>query len=140
MEPFEGIMCVSIAVPKIEAVLPAYVEGLGLEITHPIQESQRGFGMNWIELGREGVTFLELIEPTGDSGPIASFLRKEGPSRVYQVRFGVQDLEITLSTLETRGLRILRGQVVESQPNIGWVHPASTGGAMFELMELIPSS
>jgi methylmalonyl-CoA/ethylmalonyl-CoA epimerase len=138
MKPFESIACVSIAVPSIAAALPAYTKGLGLQVVHDIQTSQRGFGMRWIELGHGGQTFLELLEPTGDDGPVASFLRKGGASKVYQIRFAVDDLDEALATLESRGMRIIRGKDLPSQPRVGWVHPSSTGGVLFELVQFVP--
>lgn len=135
MDQFNAIECVSIAVPVIDDILPAYVDGLGLEITSAKRESKRGFGMNWIELGRDGKTFLEIIEPTGTDGPVASFLAKDGVSHVYQVRFAVNDLDVTLEELVSRGMSVMRGMEVPGELRVGWVHPKSTGGVLFELVQ-----
>jgi methylmalonyl-CoA/ethylmalonyl-CoA epimerase len=135
MKPFERVACVSVAVPSISDVLDTYTAGMGLGVTSDIQVSQRGFGMRWIELGQDGQTFLELIEPTGKDGPVASFLRKGGPSHVYQVRFAVDDLRGTLKTLSRRGLRVIEGQQVSGQPDVGWIHPSSSGGVLIELVQ-----
>lgn len=135
MEPFRAIRCVSIAVPSIEAALPAYRDGLGLEVTAAPQVSQRGFGMNWVELGHDGTTFLELLEPTGTEGPVAGFLAKPGATSVYQVRFAVTDLDGTLQELQGRGMRTIIGRDVPGQERVGWVHPKSTHGVLFELVQ-----
>lgn len=134
MKPFTGIACVSIAVPSIDEALPAYTEGLGLEITAAPRESKRGFGMRWVELGRAGVTFVELIEPTGTDGPVATFLGKDPSSHLYQLRFLVDNVEESLVAFESKGLRVIRGKRVPGEPNVGWVHPKSTGGALIELL------
>lgn len=131
---FESIACVSIAVPSIEEALPAYTEGLGLEPTSDVVTSQRTFALRWIELGANGRTFLELLEPTDVDSPVQRFLNRRG-SGVYQVRFIVEDLERTLEELEGRGVRVIRGENVPDEPRIGFIHPASTHGVLFELLE-----
>jgi predicted enzyme related to lactoylglutathione lyase len=78
---------------------------------------------------------LELLEPTGTEGPVAAFLNKPGTSSVYQVRFAVEDLDATLAGLEQRGTRVIRGQDVPGEVRVGWVHPKSTGGVLFELVQ-----
>jgi methylmalonyl-CoA epimerase len=135
MEKFSGIKCVSIAVPSIDEALPGYTEGLGLSITAAKRESKRGFGMNWIELGNDGETFVELLEPTGTEGPVAAFLASPGKSKVYQIRFAVEDLDATLEGLEERGASVIRGKDVPGEVRVGWVHPKSTGGVLFELVQ-----
>jgi methylmalonyl-CoA/ethylmalonyl-CoA epimerase len=135
MKQFTEIACVSIAVPSIDDALPAYTAGLGLEITGERRESKRGFGMEWIELGADGKTFLELIAPTGEGGPVAKFLDQEGTSHVYQVRFAVDDLDEALEELGQRGLSVIKGQDVPGDPRVGWVHPKSTGGVLIELVQ-----
>jgi methylmalonyl-CoA/ethylmalonyl-CoA epimerase len=135
MTLFNDLACVSIAVKSIQEALPAYTEGLGLEVTGDIQASPRGFGLRWIELGSRGKPFLELLEPTAAGSPVEKFLAQDGRSSVYQVRLSVPDLDLTLSTLAARGVRVIRSKPVPSHPRLGWIHPASTHGVLFELLE-----
>lgn len=135
MQQFAGLKCISIAVKSIDEALPAYTEGLGLEVTRAPRESKRGFGMRWIELGRDGETFMELLEATGTDGPVAAFLDKDPTSRVYQVRFAVDDLDETLAELSSRGLKTIKGQEIPGEHSVGWVHPKSTSGVLFELVQ-----
>jgi methylmalonyl-CoA epimerase len=132
---FDGIGCVSIAVPSIEEALPAYTDGLGLELI-AIRDSAR-YPLRWAELGKDGRAFLELLEPTSEDSQIQRFLDRRGGG-VYQVRFFVDDLDEALATLESRGLRVIRGEAVAGEPRIGFVHPASTHGVLFELLERTP--
>jgi len=129
---FDRIACVSVAVPSIADALPAYTDGLGLELNDE-RESKR-FPLRWAELGRDGETFVELLEPTSDDSPIRRFLDRRGPG-VYQVRFFVDDLDEALAALEAAGMRVVRGADVPGEPRIGFVHPASTHGVLFELLE-----
>jgi len=132
---FDGIACVSIAVPSIAEALPAYTDGLGLELN--LERDSQRFDLRWAELGRDGKTFIELLEPTSGDSPIQRFLDRRGPG-VYQVRFRVDDLDEALATLEAAGMRVLRGAEVAGEPRIGFVHPASTHGVLFELVERPP--
>jgi methylmalonyl-CoA epimerase len=132
--PFDGIACISIAVRSIEEALPAYTEGLGLEVTHDLQESPRGFDLRWVELGAGGRTFLELLEPTSEESPVHRFLERRGPG-VYQVRFLVDDVGGTLADLAGRGVRTVEGAHADGYADVGFVHPASTHGVLIEVME-----
>lgn len=133
MSPFDGIACVSIAVPSIEEALPEYTDGLGLEVTHEAQVSPRGFDLRWVELGAGGRTFVELLEPTSEDSPVHRFLERRGPG-VYQVRFHVDDVGATLAELGERGVRTIEGAQAEGHADVGFVHPGSTHGVLFEVM------
>lgn len=133
---FSRIVCVSIATRDIATLLPAYTEGLGLEITHEAQISPRGFGLRWVEVGYQGQTLFELMEPTGDGGPVDRFLQRHPSGGVYQVRFHVDNLDTALQSLQMRGLETIVGKDVPGVPRTGWVHPKSTGSVMFELIEI----
>jgi methylmalonyl-CoA epimerase len=129
---FDGIACISIAVPSIAEALPAYTDGLGLELIAE-RDSQR-FDLRWAELGHGGKVFVELLEPTSETSEIRRFLDRRGPG-VYQVRFHVEELEKTLAQLEAGGMRVIRSADVVGEPRLGFVHPASTHGVLFELLE-----
>jgi methylmalonyl-CoA epimerase len=134
MTPFDGLACVSIAVRSIDEALHDYTHGLGLEVTHDVQSSPRGFDLRWVELGSGGRTFLELLEPTSESSPVHRFLERHGEG-VYQVRFLVDDVGATLAELAERGVRTIEGAHADGHADVGFVHPASTHGVLFELLE-----
>lgn len=132
MTGLDRIACVSIAVPSIAEALPAYTDGLGLELI--AERDSKRFDLRWAELGRDGEVFVELLEPTSETSQIRRFLDRRGPG-VYQVRFRVGDLDEALAGLESRGMRVIRGADVPGEPRLGFVHPASTHGVLFELLE-----
>ena len=132
MTRFGGIACVSVAVPSIAEALPAYRDGLGLDLIG--EHDSKRFDLRWAELGRDGNVFVELLEPTSESSQIRRFLDRRGPG-VYQVRFHVADLEETLAELEAGGMRVIRAADAPGEPRLGFVHPASTHGVLFELLE-----
>jgi methylmalonyl-CoA/ethylmalonyl-CoA epimerase len=83
----------------------------------------------------DGGTALEICAPAGD-GALARFLAKRGPG-LHHVCFEVEDLRGTLATLKAAGVRLIdetprpgaRGHMV------AFLHPAATGGVLFELCE-----
>lgn len=128
------LLSVSIAVPDVASVLPAYVDQLGLRQLGGTIESKR-FPMNWVELTAGDATYpmVELLEATGP-GPVASFLEQR-PAGVYQVRFGVASMPEAVAELRRRGLHVIEGERVEGHPDISWIHPRETGGVLIELLE-----
>lgn len=129
-----GLLRVSVAVVDLEEGVKTYSR-LGLVPTSEVKTSTRGFGLRWIELGTGGSTFLELLAPTDDSGPVARFLAVHGEG-VYQVRLGADDLAGTLDELDSNGVRVIRDRhrPVEGR-ELGWVHPSATHGVLFELVK-----
>ena len=82
-----------------------------------------------------GDSRIELLEPTGLDSPIGKFLQKKGPG-LHHIALRVSNLQATLERLQSTGARIL------NEPKTGaaghlyvFVHPASTGGVLLELIE-----
>jgi LAO/AO transport system kinase len=82
---------------------------------------------------------LEILEPLGDESPVARFLAARGPG-LHHVAFRVADLRQTLDQLRARGVRLIdevpRPGAHGAQ--IAFVHPASAGGMLVELVERAP--
>jgi methylmalonyl-CoA/ethylmalonyl-CoA epimerase len=83
--------------------------------------------------GGEDAASLELCAPAGNES-LARFLDKRGPG-LHHVCFEVDDLPSALASLKAAGVRLL-----DESPRLGarghWVaflHPAATGGVLFEL-------
>jgi methylmalonyl-CoA epimerase len=78
---------------------------------------------------------IELLEPASPESVIGRFLAKRGPG-LHHVAFCVPDLVAAVERLKAAGARIL------NEPKIGagghlyvFVHPASTGGVLIELVQ-----
>jgi methylmalonyl-CoA/ethylmalonyl-CoA epimerase len=129
----EKIEHIGIAVESIEKMLPYYRDGLGLEYRgEEIVEEQKVrvafFGI--------GESSIELLEPTADDSPIASFLTKRGPG-IHHIAVRVDDIEVALRQHEENGARL-----IDREPRLGahnmriaFVHPKSTGGVLVELCQ-----
>jgi methylmalonyl-CoA epimerase len=83
-----------------------------------------------------GESRIELLEPTGPDSTIAKFLEKRGQG-LHHVALHVSDLAATVERLKESGTRLVNQEI-----RIGagghryvFVHPASTGGVLLELVE-----
>ena len=81
----------------------------------------------------DGDAAIELCAPSGD-GAIKRFLERRGPG-LHHVCFEVDDLPAALAALKAAGVRL-----IDETPRPGarghqvaFLHPAATGGVLFEL-------
>jgi methylmalonyl-CoA epimerase len=86
-----------------------------------------------------GESRIELLEPTTPDSTIAKFLEKRGPG-LHHVALHVSNLAERVEELKAAGTRLINDEV-----EIGagghmyvFVHPASTGGVLLELVEEQP--
>jgi methylmalonyl-CoA epimerase len=86
-----------------------------------------------------GDALIELIEPTDDKSPVASFLEKRGEG-IHHISLEVDDLDATLERLKKMNV-----QLIDKDPRggaggrrIAFIHPHSTGGVLVELCEVLP--
>lgn len=137
---FKRLLCVSIAVNKIEDSLPQYTEGLGLKLMGDIHEGERGYGLRIAELGDGNNVILELLDSPGP-GPVRDFLEKRGEG-IYQMRLETDGLYETAKELQSRGVKLVMPQpvgggarIAEPDPDmsIAFVHPQSTSGVLIEM-------
>jgi methylmalonyl-CoA/ethylmalonyl-CoA epimerase len=83
---------------------------------------------------------IELIEPTSPSSTVQRFLDRRGPG-LHHIAYAVADLETELDRLAREGIRL-----IDAAPRAGafghrvaFLHPASTGGTLVELVEAVES-
>ena len=128
------LACVSVAVKDLDQGRRTFTERLGLQELSGVQESQRGFGLRWIEYGVNENLVLELLTASGP-GPVERFLARNGEG-LYQVRLEVDELDKTLDELRSRGVRVVTDDTrPEGARKLGWIHPSSAHGVLFELVE-----
>jgi methylmalonyl-CoA/ethylmalonyl-CoA epimerase len=83
-----------------------------------------------------GAGYVELIQPTDPTGPIAKFMAKRGEG-LHHVAYRVADLEGTLARLASEGVRL-----IDAKPRTGahgwriaFIHPESCNGVLTELVD-----
>jgi methylmalonyl-CoA epimerase len=121
-----------IAVASIDQALRFYQGALGM--AEPTRETVASEHVH-VAMLAAGSSRLELLEPTGSDGPIAKFLRQRGPG-LHHIALRVPALQPAIERITAAGGRVL------SEPRVGagghkyvFVHPATTGGVLLELIE-----
>ncbi len=121
-----------VAVKSIEAALGFYEGQLGMQVD--LRETVPHEKVNVAMLPAGGPR-IELLEPTDPESVIGRFLAKHGEG-LHHVALRVPDLNAVVARLRKAGARLLN----EPQAGAGghryvFVHPASTGGVLLELIE-----
>lgn len=121
-----------IAVRSIDDALRFWRDQLGLVVTG--RETVDVEKVN-VAMLPAGESRLELLEAAAEDSPIARFLGKRGEG-LHHIAIRVPDLRAAVARLEASGSRVL------NEPRAGagghlyvFVHPASTGGVLLELIE-----
>jgi methylmalonyl-CoA epimerase len=124
---------VGVAVEDIDAALALYGDALGMPLVHRETVDEQGVDAALLDVG-DG--HIELLAPLGPDTPVGKFLARKGPG-LHHVAYRVEDVEATLKALSEAGLRL-----IDEQPRNGirgsrvaFVHPASTGGVLTEIVQ-----
>lgn len=124
---------VGVAVEDLEAAIAHYRDQLGLELVH--RETVREQGVEAVLLD-VGESHVELLSPLGPDTPVGKYLAKRGPG-LHHVAYRVEDIEAALEELRAAGMRL-----IDESPRVGirgsrvaFVHPASTGGVLTEIVQ-----
>lgn len=123
---------IGIAVTSIDRALDFYQRQLGLPVQR--RETVAAEHVN-VAMLPAGDSSIELIEPLGADSSVARFLEKRGEG-LHHVALRVPDLAAVSERLRAGGARLLN----DPRPGAGghlyvFVHPASTGGVLLELIE-----
>ena len=109
-----------------------FYESLGLAVAHRETVDTEKVHVAMLPAGESRI---ELLEPTAPDSPISKFLEKRGPG-LHHLALRVPDLVAAVERLRTSGARLL------NEPRTGagghlyvFVHPASTGGVLLELIQ-----
>jgi methylmalonyl-CoA epimerase len=121
-----------IAVKSLAAAKQIY-ERLGLELSPEETVEQEKVRLVMVPLGDSR---LELLEPTSEDSTIAKFLAKRGEG-LHHICLRVPDLAAAVEKLKKDGVRLVseKTQVGAGGHRYVFVHPASAGGVLLELVE-----
>ena len=112
---------------------PTCEDALSLLIGPPAHaEEGPGFLERMYELGP---TSVQTLEATGE-GVVRSFLDKRGPG-LHHIAFEVDAIDPALSDLAGRGVQLIdrEARVGGMGTRIAFLHPATFGGVLVELVE-----
>ena len=126
---------VAIAVPDLEAATGVYRDTLGATVSAPRALPEHGITVVFVDLPN---TRIELMEPLGDSSPIAGFLAKRPAGGIHHLCYEVADIGSARDRLVRNGARVLGG----GEPKTGahgrpvlFLDPKDFTGTLIELEE-----
>jgi methylmalonyl-CoA/ethylmalonyl-CoA epimerase len=126
---------VAIAVRDLAAAAKVYRETLGAEVSVPQPLPAHGVTTVFVTLPN---TKIELLEPLGDSSPIAKFLQRNPDGGIHHLCYEVDDIRAARDRLKAQGARVLG----DGEPKTGahgkpvlFLHPKDFCGTLVELEE-----
>ncbi|MBB3917883.1 methylmalonyl-CoA epimerase [Rhizobium fabae] len=124
---------IAIAVPDLAAATAAYRDTLGAAVSPPQALPEHGVTVVFVELPN---TKVELLQPLGDTSPIAAFLEKNPSGGMHHICYEVDDILLARDRLVEAGARVLG----DGQPKTGahgkpvlFLHPKDFFGTLIEL-------
>jgi methylmalonyl-CoA/ethylmalonyl-CoA epimerase len=124
---------VGVAVEDIDAALALYRDAMGLPLVHRETVSEQGVDAALLDVGDGHV---ELLQPLGPDTAVGKFLAKRGPG-LHHVAYRVDDIDAALQQLGGAGLRLIdeRPRTGIRGSRVAFLHPASTGGVLTEIVQ-----
>ena len=121
-----------IAVKSLSAAKAIY-EKLGLSVSSEETVEQEKVRLVMVPVGESR---LELLEPTSDDSTIARFIAKRGEG-LHHLCMRVPDLAAAVARLKQDGVRLVSEEIKlgAGGHRYVFVHPASAGGVLLELVE-----
>jgi methylmalonyl-CoA/ethylmalonyl-CoA epimerase len=130
---FARVDHIGVAVEDLDAAIALHEGTYDMALVHREVVEEQGVEAVLLDVG-EG--HVELLRPLSDETPVGRFLAKRGPG-LHHVAYQVADVEATLTALRERGLRL-----IDEQPRTGirgsrvaFLHPASSGGVLTEIVQ-----
>ena len=130
---FGRIDHIGVAVEDLDAALPLWRDHFAMPVVHREVVAEQGVEAVLLDVGENHV---ELLAPLGPETPIGRFIAKRGPG-LHHVAYQVSDIDAALEACRAAGLRL-----IDEQPRVGirssrvaFLHPASTGGVLTEIVQ-----
>jgi len=124
---------VGIAVEDLEEAVERYRRLLGAEPVH--RERVEDQGVEEV-LFAAGESYIQLLGALGPQTPVGRYLAKRGPG-MHHVAYRVEDVASAIDALRAEGVRLIdeTPRAGSRDTLIAFVHPASMGGVLVELVQ-----
>jgi methylmalonyl-CoA/ethylmalonyl-CoA epimerase len=124
---------IAICVREIEAALPLYRDGLGLDLERIEELPDRGVRVAFL---RAGSVRIELVQPVRSDSEVSRFLDRHGEG-LHHISMAVSNLEAGLAQAVEGGSRVLPdpGKCGAHGRRVAFLHPKSTSGVLIEIVE-----
>jgi methylmalonyl-CoA/ethylmalonyl-CoA epimerase len=130
---FARIDHVGVAVEDLDAGIALYDQTYDMTLVHRETVEEQGVEAVLLDVGENHV---ELLRPLSEDTPVGKFLAKRGPG-LHHVAYQTPDIEATLEQLKAAGMRL-----IDESPRTGirnskvaFLHPASSGGVLTEIVQ-----
>ena len=127
---------IAIAVPDLETAAARWRDTLGADVSAPQSLPQHGVRIVFVIQPNSKV---ELMEPLGESSPIAAFLARNPDGGIHHICYEVSDIRAARDRLVDDGARVLG----DGEPLTGahgnpvlFLHPKDFSGTLIELEEV----
>lgn len=127
---------IALAVPDLAVAAERYRTSLGASVSEPQTLPEHGVTVVFVQFAN---TKIELLEPLGESSPIAAFLAKNPDGGMHHICYEVTDILAARDHLKAAGARVLGN----GEPKIGahgnpvlFLHPKDFFGTLIELEEV----
>jgi LAO/AO transport system kinase len=122
-----------VARPSLDAALAFYRDLLGLAVAGREEIRREHVRLAMLPLGD---TRLELLEPSSGDSPVARFLAKRGPG-LHHIALRLPDLDAAVERLRDAGVRLVTDTIQRGAGGHRYIfiHPASAGGVLIELVQ-----
>lgn len=129
----EKIDHIGIAVKDIDQAIKLYKEAFGMEPSLVYESEYTKARIAFFPIGE---TRIELIQPTSPESVVGKFLEKKGEG-IHHLSFKVNDVDQSLAELEKKGIQLIdkRARKVRDKERVAFLHPKSTNGVLFELIQ-----
>jgi methylmalonyl-CoA/ethylmalonyl-CoA epimerase len=124
---------VAIAVRELGKAAAIYRDLLGVEVSAAVPQPEHGVTTVFVTLPN---TKIELLEPLGNTSPIAKFLERNPDGGIHHICYEVEDIRVARDALKAGGARVLG----DGEPKIGahgkpvlFLHPKDFAGTLVEL-------
>lgn len=127
---------IAIAVPDLETAAARWRDTLGANVSAPQSLPEHGVRIVFVTQPNSKV---ELMEPLGESSPIAAFLARNPDGGMHHICYEVSDIRAARDRLVDDGARVLG----DGEPRTGahgnpvlFLHPKDFCGTLIELEEV----
>ena len=127
---------IAIAVPDLETAAARWRDTLGADVSAPQSLPEHGVRIVFVTQPNSKV---ELMEPLGESSPIAGFLARNPDGGMHHICYEVSDIRAARDRLVDDGARVLG----DGEPRTGahgnpvlFLHPKDFCGTLIELEEV----
>lgn len=130
---FDKIDHIGIAVHSIEQSLGLYTEAFGLELVGHDEVESQGVRVAFLKIGE---SLIELLEPTREDSPIATFLAKHGEG-IHHMALGCEDISLARDRAMKSSIRLLSDKPIDGAHGklITFAHPKDTGRVLIEFTQ-----